>query len=150
MESKYNDSYNPSTPESKLPLILSTLLFGVIGSLVSFITNCTLAEISISAFFSLYFGLFFILIGMIVLYRAHTAMQNQLLIGAFGICILLSGLICFMVEKNWFMGISAHTKIGLYALIGASVTFSISFSIVDLVNYFMPCCNQRAVVEHPM
>lgn len=141
MESKYDDNYSSSGSESKMPLIISTIMFGITGSMVSFITNCTLAEISISAFFSLYFGIFFLLIGMIVSYRAYNSTENRMLIGAFGLLILLSGIICFMVEKNWFLGISSHTKILLYAIIGASVTFSISFSIVDIVNMMMPCCN---------
>jgi hypothetical protein len=54
-----------------------------------------------------------------------------------------------MVEKNWFIGISAHTKIFLYALIGASVTFSLAFTFVDLVNYGISCCKRRAIVEQP-
>merc|ERR1712129_641312 len=51
------------------------LIFGImdvgilLGVIISLIVNCTLVEISISSFFSLYFGILFIVVGGIILWR---------------------------------------------------------------------------------
>jgi hypothetical protein len=63
MEAKFDESYSTPKTSRVWPIITSTAVCGTIGALISFVTNCTLAEISTNAFFSLYFGLFFIFIG---------------------------------------------------------------------------------------
>ncbi|CAE8642991.1 unnamed protein product, partial [Polarella glacialis] len=41
----------------------------LLGIIISLIVNCTLVEISISSFFSLYFGFLFVVVGGIILWR---------------------------------------------------------------------------------
>ena len=41
-----------------------------IGALISFVVNCTLIEISLSPFFSFYFGLLFMAVGFLIFFRA--------------------------------------------------------------------------------
>ena len=73
------------------------------GVVVSLVVNCTLVEISLSAFFSLYFGILFIVVGTLILWRvggfdanpfeavkAGKTRQNQLTL--FACLIIFSGL----------------------------------------------------------
>mmetsp|Transcript_56310 Transcript_56310/g.163321 ORF Transcript_56310/g.163321 Transcript_56310/m.163321 type:complete len:233 (+) Transcript_56310:117-815(+) len=115
----------------------------LLGIIISLIVNCTLVEISISSFFSLYFGVLFIVVGGIILWRifsqeagdgmGSTAKREPLT--AFALLIIASGVICFSLEQHWYRGLSAVLKVPLYVTLGTSVAFALTFSVVDLVNY---------------
>lgn len=60
---------------------------------------------------------------------------NKFLQILFSIFVLLSSLLCFTLEKDWFKSIPAKTKIPSYALIGVSVAFSFVYCIVDMIQY---------------
>ena len=144
----------------------------LLGLAVSLIINSTLVEISVSPFFALYFGLLFMSVGGIIIYRlnglslltgANTdsseADQSLLLapedeqkrkkqLTFFACLILFSGFLCFILEKNWFVGLSWTTKVPLYTILGVSVAFALVFSMVDLVNYLMGFL--RASVARPV
>ena len=141
-----------------------------LGIAISLIVNSTLVEISLSPFFSLYFGLLFMSVGGIIIYRLNGAAifgaassndadealllapeeeklrKKQLTFFAGLICF--SGFLCFVLEKNWFVGLSATTKIPLYTVLGISVAFALVFSLVDLVNYLMGFL--RASIARPI
>jgi hypothetical protein len=51
--------------------------------------------------------------------------------------VLVSGLLCFVLEKNWFINMSPGLKVPLYSILGVAVCFALLFSIIDLLNY---CC----------
>lgn len=117
----------------------------LLGIIISLIVNCTLVEISISSFFSLYFGILFIVVGGIILWRifsqdageeiGSTAKRKPL--AAFALLIILSGIICFTLEQQWYHGLSPVFKVPLYMILGTSVAFALTFSVVDLVNYIL-------------
>mmetsp|Transcript_48352 Transcript_48352/g.144375 ORF Transcript_48352/g.144375 Transcript_48352/m.144375 type:complete len:233 (-) Transcript_48352:37-735(-) len=117
----------------------------LLGIIISLIVNCTLVEISISSFFSLYFGILFVVVGGIILWRifsqeaedgmGSTAKRKPL--AAFALLIILSGLICFTLEQQWYHGMSPLMKVPLYVILGTSVAFALTFSVVDLVNYIL-------------
>mmetsp|Transcript_15460 Transcript_15460/g.48660 ORF Transcript_15460/g.48660 Transcript_15460/m.48660 type:complete len:233 (-) Transcript_15460:153-851(-) len=117
----------------------------LLGIVISLIVNCTLVEISISSFFALYFGILFIVVGGIILWRifsqdagdgmGSTAKRRPL--AAFALLIILSGLICFTLEQQWYRGMSPIAKVPLYVILGTSVAFALTFSVVDLVNYIL-------------
>jgi len=115
----------------------------LLGMIISLIVNCTLVEISISAFFSMYFGVLFIVVGGIILWRIFSQETNTDSAGkmkglcAFAILIIVSGLICFTLEQQWYHGMSPMMKVPLYAVLGTSVAFALTFSVVDLVNYIL-------------
>merc|ERR1719215_656107 len=56
-------------------------------------------------------------------------------LAAFAMLIIMSGLICFTLEQQWYHGTSALFKVPLYMILGTSVAFALTFSVVDLVNY---------------
>lgn len=118
----------------------------VLGIMISLIVNCTLVEISISAFFSMYFGILFIVVGAIILWRifsqddgpgASDQKQKRGPLAIFAVLIIVSGLICFALERHWYVGMTPLMKVPLYAILGTSVAFALTFSVVDLVNYVL-------------
>lgn len=130
-------------------LALSVGIGGICGVFISFIVNCTLAEISISPFFSLvpptqYFGVLFIIVGCVMIWRLtqkntlENNRKNTYLL-ALGVWVTASGFMCFMLEKDWFMGLSWHLKIPMYSILGVAVCFSLAFSLIDLINYVLTC-----------
>eukprot|EP01068_Selenidium_serpulae_P020694 Selendium_serpulae@DN9010_c0_g1_i1.p1 len=40
-----------------------------------------------------------------------------------------------MLEQDWFVGMSAISRVPLYTVLGISVAFALVFSLVDVVNY---------------
>mmetsp|Transcript_79429 Transcript_79429/g.182071 ORF Transcript_79429/g.182071 Transcript_79429/m.182071 type:complete len:248 (+) Transcript_79429:50-793(+) len=134
------------------PLITRGSTSGLVGSLlgimISLVVNCTLVEISLSAFFSLYFGVLFMSVGVLILYRiqqgpnpgelppdAGGTRKAQLTV--FALIIILSGVLCFVLERNWFVALSPVSKVPLYSLLGVAVAFALTFSIMDLLNYVL-------------
>jgi len=125
----------------------------ILGIIVSLVVNCTLVEISISAFFSLYFGLLFITVGSIILWRVKVHSQSEeKALHAFGMLIVFSGFLCFFLEKHWYFNLSPILKCPLYTILGVSVAFALTFSVVDLINYvlgFLQSEVAKPLVESP-
>jgi len=124
----------------------------LIGVLISFTVNCTLVEISINGFFAVYFGLLFILIAGILLWRVRTGDHPKpCLLATFSILVMFSGLVCFMLEADWFTSLAPGYKVPLYAILGVSLCFALLFSIIDLINYctgVCACCHTtKALIE---
>merc|ERR1712137_810387 len=117
----------------------------LLGIIISLIVNCTLVEISISSFFSLYFGILFIIVGGMILWRIFSQESDDCIgspvkrkpLAAFAFLIILSGLICFTLEQRWYHGLLPLMKVPLYMILGTAVAFALTFSVVDLVNYIL-------------
>ncbi|KAF4724596.1 hypothetical protein FOZ63_007442, partial [Perkinsus olseni] len=136
---------------------MAAVVGAVLGIIISLVVNCTLVEISMSAFFALYFGLLFISVGCVILWRIstqaqmvstaeETARKKQLQL--FASLIVVSGFLCFILEKNWFVGMSPVLKIPLYSILGVSVSFALTFSVVDMINYLLGFL--QVVVARPL
>ncbi|OMJ89291.1 hypothetical protein SteCoe_8588 [Stentor coeruleus] len=120
------------------PMLISGTVAGVFGLAISFIVNSTLAEISASSFFSTYFGLLFIILGGVIFCRVQSqtvADSRKKYFLTFGFLIILSGIMCFILEENWFIGMHPSLKIPLYGILGISVSYALTFAVVDLINY---------------
>ncbi|EPR60616.1 putative membrane protein [Toxoplasma gondii RUB] len=123
-----------------------------LGIIASLIVNCTLVEISMSSFFSFYFGLLFVTVGSVILWRIQVTskMAADVSVGGgesdqprkmqlqfFAALIIASGILCFVLKKNWFVGLHPVVKVPLYTLLGIAVAFALTFSLVDMVNYLL-------------
>ncbi|CAE8627834.1 unnamed protein product [Polarella glacialis] len=103
----------------------------LLGIIISLIVNCTLVEISISSFFSLYFGFLFVVVGGIILWRIFSqdsadskeSQAKRRPLAAFALIIILSGLICFTLEQHWYRSRSPLMKVPLYTILGTAVAF---------------------------
>jgi len=132
--------------------LLSAFVGALIGVVISFTVNCTLVEISINGFFAWYFGLLFILIAGILLWRVRTGDHPKpWLLAGFSVLVLLSGCVCFVLEAQWFTSLSPGAKVPLYSVLGVSLCFALLFSIIDLMNYctgVCSCCRTtKALIE---
>lgn len=132
-------------PLSKLPMlstVICTLVGGVIGTICSLIVNCALVEVSTSPFFTLYFAFTFLVIGFVILWRLNVSKtdedsQQRKSLRYFGMMIIASGVVCFFLRQSWFIHSPLLLKVSIYTLLGVSISFALTFTIVDLVNYFI-------------
>ena len=150
------------SPSLKSQGAISAAIGAVLGVAVSLIVNCTLIEISISPFFAFYFGALFISVGAVIIWRvgAVTAYQplsedermRKFQFQYFGYMIIFSGVLCFLLERHWFVGIHYVFKVPLYTVLGISVSFALTFALVDVLNYtigFMQISFARPIIESP-
>eukprot|EP00941_MAST-03F_sp_MAST-3F-sp1_P003111 g3111.t1 len=110
---------------------------GILGVLISWVVNCTLAEISVSKFFSLYFGILFCAIGLIVgvrVFRSPVPSDKRNVLVFFAAMVIFSGILCIVLDEQWFK-FAAVYKVPLYIIVGMSVCFAFTFSLLDLLNY---------------
>lgn len=120
---------------------LAAFCGAMIGIFASFTVNCTLVEISINTFFAYYFGILFLLIGGIIMYRVRTGDHPRpALLAGFAILVITSGLLCFILEEDWFVRLSPMTKLPVYTLLGVSICFALLFSLIDVINYCATLC----------
>lgn len=58
----------------------------------------------------------------------------------FGALAILSGVLCFYLERDMFTGLKYTWKIPLYALLGVSFIFVFIFIVSDCINYCSLVC----------
>lgn len=58
---------------------------------------------------------------------------NQMLLVSFVAFNALAGLLCFLLERDWSHGLSAHSKVPLYMLLGSCLAFSVNFATLDVL-----------------
>ncbi|GBG30150.1 Hypothetical Protein FCC1311_063702 [Hondaea fermentalgiana] len=125
----------------------------VLGTCVSVLVNHAMLEISTNGLFSAIFGCSLIFMGTLILYRVnalswqgsagHPAAKKTMstyFVMIFACLVVVAGLFCFMLEKNWFRGISAGIKVPMYMLLGVALWFALTFSIMDLFNFSGQYC----------
>ena len=64
----------------------------------------------------------------------------------FGSLAILSGILCFFLEKDIFVGINYTWKIPLYAIMGISFIFVFIFIISDCINYCSLACSDENAI----
>ena len=139
-----------ATPTS----IASAAVGGVLGAIISVVVNNALIEISITPFFATVFGIVLVLLGGLMIWRKLFE-ENQypvtrFLVLAFSTLVLLSGIACFLLEKDWFNKIPPRAKIPMYMLLGISLCFAVAFSLVDLLNLYADRCSPFASRGQPL
>ncbi|UKJ87716.2 hypothetical protein MACJ_000156 [Theileria orientalis] len=142
---KNYDWFDHELPLNKLvviPSFLSTALGAGIGAICSLIVNCALIELSTSSFFTTYFGVTFLIIGVVILWRVNSSntmddKSQKANLRRFGLMIIVSGVFCFFIRNSWFTSLPTVLKTLVYTLLGVSISFALTFTIVDLINYFM-------------
>lgn len=126
----------------KVSLGLSGLMGVIVGLLSSLLVNITLAEISISPFFTVYFGVIFVVLGSLMIFsvrnnQSHIIQSRKQFITKFALMIILSGLLSFLLEKDLVRSMDYKLKIPIYSLVGITVCFSVVFILLDLINYLV-------------
>merc|ERR1712113_407568 len=98
-------------------LAINVVAGAALSAFVATITNFALVEISVSPMFSIYFGGLFILVGCLILWRvvSHQASEPlplpKLHLSIFAGMIVLSGFLCFLLDRRMFVGLKPWMKI---------------------------------------
>jgi hypothetical protein len=114
--------------------------------------NCTLIEININGFFAVYFGLLFMLIAGVIFWRIRAGTHPKpFVLLTFSSMVFVSGLLCFFLQKDWFVRMHWISKVPVYVLLGMSVAFALLFALADLLNYFSSqCCVSANGIAKPI
>lgn len=51
------------------------------------------------------------------------------------ILVVISGFTSFILDQNWFMRMNYIYKIPIYSLLGISISFTLAFILMDMINY---------------
>jgi hypothetical protein len=124
---------------SELCTILKVMLTGAcLGFMSSLMVNSALVEVSLSPFFAVSFGLLFLVTAVTVWWqlRQEVNARNWVLLALMVLLNAASGLVCFILERDWSRGLSASQKVPLYGLLGLCLSFSVNFSVLDLLVRF--------------
>jgi hypothetical protein len=119
--------------------VLSGTIGALIGAFISLVVDSSLFEISVNGFFSFVFGVSLMLIGSMILFRVlpqpgQAVNAVRMFIIGFSILVIFSGLFCFFLERDWITVLKPNSKIPMYIVLGTSLCFALTFSIVDLLN----------------
>ena len=145
----------PAPMEKVAKLLLGLLMGGLVGFLVAAITTLGLLEISTSGFFAVILGMGLIVLSLLIMWRVASAPESRnslskYFVLGFALLVFASGVFCFMLEKDWFTGIKATSKVPMYALLGGALSFALSFSIIDLLNAFVGYCSGAGSRQAPL
>merc|ERR1712118_202170 len=55
----------------------------------------------------------------------------------FSSLVIISGVLCFLLDKRWFVGVRPMWKVPLYTVLGTSVSFALTFAACDVANYVL-------------
>ena len=126
----------------------------LIAMLVSFVVNCALVEVTLNGIFALYFGVLFLLISGVVVYRVRSGEHpHPHMLLAFSLVMGLSGLVCLLFETTWLYALSSTVKVPLYVSLGVSVSYALMFSLIDLLNFlvgYLPSYANNAALSRPV
>jgi len=91
------------------------------------------------------FGISFLLLGAALIWRIIKTVEDTLsrnIFLGFSALVILSGIFCFVVEVSW-THLSVTAKIPLYACLGISLSFALTFSFTEMINLGLcdKCCN---------
>ena len=129
--------HRPQTIDKRtLCTLLRCLVLGsTLGVISSLMVNSALVEVSCSPFFAVSFGLLFIssagTVGWQLKHESNA--KNCCLLGMFCALNAASGVVCFLLERDWSHGLTPRHKVPLYGLLGMCLAFSVNFSTLDLL-----------------
>lgn len=121
----------------------------LLGVVTEYVVNASLEEISINPMFSAAFGVCFIGLGGVILWRVvapdtdaqgHRSTALRASITIFSLMVIAAGFFCFFLDKFWFRALSPQSKIPMYTVLGASITYALCFSISDMLNQNVMWC----------
>lgn len=116
---------------------------GFLGVVVAFMVICSLAEISLSFFEAIMFGIVLLFVGCFMIWRAASMEEDQprtvfrLIMGGFGLAVCVAGLCCIGLQEGWGKSMSPSQKVPIYFLLGTTLSFSVIFGFGEIVNMGM-------------
>jgi len=125
--------------------IASMFAGALIGLVIAEVVANSLIEISFTFVFSIVFGIAFILLGIALCWRIWKSVpetSKRMFLMFFALLIFASGIFSFFLEKN-LVNISPAGKVPMYAILGISLSFALTFSLTEFINLGLcdKCCN---------
>merc|ERR1711937_1077033 len=113
--------------------------------------NIALIEITISPVFSMYFGVLFLIVGCLIMWRVLSGSRSsekkdgaielkKVHLACFAGIIIFSGFLCFLLDRRMFVGLHYWMKVPLYMTMGLAISFALTFSTVDILNSLIGFC----------
>lgn len=101
---------------TKCKIFCSVLTGALLGTLLSLLVNSSLVEISLNPFFSFYFGVLFILVGVVILFRvkSHASTSKRIVLLTLAVLVLTSGILSLFFQRRWLFHLTPPAKIPLY------------------------------------
>mmetsp|Transcript_38735 Transcript_38735/g.95313 ORF Transcript_38735/g.95313 Transcript_38735/m.95313 type:complete len:232 (+) Transcript_38735:182-877(+) len=139
----------------RLQYMLSMAAGTCIGAFIALIVDAALFEIGESAIFACIFGTCLVIIGGTILWRVKPQRGDKMtrwrmMVMVFSGGVLVSGLFCFLLKKDWLVSLSPDVKLPMYSMLGTSLCFALTFSVVDILNNTSSCAAQAPHNNVPM
>jgi len=143
--------------ETVTSMLITSSIGSVISILIYFVVNESLIEISLSPFYAFFFGMILLFVGLILIWQSltyyfegsTTSFSQILILGMFALLVIASGVICFLLEKDWTHSLSVQKKIPLYAVLGISIAFSLVYSSTDMFQHLFLHCSKTSQPRSP-
>jgi len=134
-------------------LVASSLLGGLFGLFEAEVIAFSLLEISISPAFAIVFGVGFCLLAIALTWRIWVSVpgHQKYILLFFSAMVLASGIACFFLKSGWIKDFHSAGKVPLYAILGMSFAFTITYSFSEIVTLspWDKCCNTNGQ-ENPV
>jgi uncharacterized membrane protein len=133
------------SPHRWVKCVVSMFVGMVIGVIIAEVVANSLIEISLTPVFSIVFGIAFLLLGVALSWRIWKSVSEpskKYFMLSFAFLVFLSGIFSFFLEKGW-VNISVGAKVPMYAVLGVSLSFALTFSLTEFINLGLcdKCCN---------
>ena len=140
------------SPLNKAKVAASIIVGSGVGLISSLVVNSSMLEVSINGFFTFYFCIILIVVGSLMYYRSkqreaqfsnqpqdndQTFMKDekQKFFTYSSWVVLAAGVLCLLLEKDWNRDFPYILKVPIYILLGMSLTYLVSFAILDFMNF---------------
>mmetsp|Transcript_4856 Transcript_4856/g.9622 ORF Transcript_4856/g.9622 Transcript_4856/m.9622 type:complete len:234 (-) Transcript_4856:105-806(-) len=126
-------------PSDNLQYALSSSIGMVLGAFISLVVDSALFEIGESRVFAAIFGVCLMIIGGLIVWRVapvegEVMSRWRYMVFIFSSMVFTAGVCCFLLEKNWNVGLNRWVKLPMYTLLGTALCFALTFSLLDLIN----------------
>jgi len=133
------------SPQRWIKCVVSMFVGMVIGVIIAEVVANSLIEISLTPVFAIVFGIAFLLLGIALSWRIWKSVpefSKRMFMLFFAFLVFLSGIFSFVLEKGW-TNISDGAKVPMYAVLGISLSFALTFSLTEFINLGLcdKCCN---------
>eukprot|EP01127_Copromyxa_protea_P003241 TRINITY_DN13089_c0_g1_i1.p1 TRINITY_DN13089_c0_g1~~TRINITY_DN13089_c0_g1_i1.p1 ORF type:complete len:234 (-),score=50.73 TRINITY_DN13089_c0_g1_i1:90-791(-) len=117
-------------------IVVSGLIGGLFGVFEAEIIAFSLLEISVNKVFPYIFGVGFVLLSIALAWRIWVSVENtkaRAVLLFFSALVFVSGVACFFLNENVFKTFPAAGKVPLYALLGISFAFTVTYCFSEVV-----------------
>ena len=141
----YKSFTQPDESFSCYRLIAVVAVGGVLGMILSFAVNSVLFEISLNRFFAFYFGIIYVVLGVMMLLRSffQPTMMKKVSVFFFSALVVAAGICSLVFQVEWLWTLSPAVKILIFSILGIATSFTITFAYVDLLSF----CHDTSLAE---